>query len=331
MFKNFIATLSYIKNKPSLFHNYLLPDIKPAVKIFVYLRRILQIKDYFSRKKLANKYKENKILNQQGFLNLQNKSLKNNLQKISKRIFKEFNKQDLKDLEKKSRKPFLINKSIDLSEKKNLDILLLIMNKNIIGPISKYLNQIPILIDASIMYSPNKIFEKGRSQEYHLDGEDLKQIKLWIPLKKIDKNNGPLTVIKKIDSNKIYKELFKIKCKKALGIPLRNQKLEDKIVLKNKPTESKLIGDQKNIFFVDTSNCYHYGSRPSKNSKPRFLLSLHFITNQSRVIPLWNKKVNVLEELKIKKFKIIENNKIFQKIFEYYVINKNKKFYRYSG
>ena len=331
MFTKFIATLSYIKNKPSLFHNYLLPDIKVAVKIFVYLRRILQIKDYFSRKKLANKYEENKILNQQGFLNLQNKSLKNNLQKVSKRIFKEFNKEDLKNLQKKSKKPFLINKSIDLSEKKNLDILLLIMNKNIIGYISRYLNQIPILIDASIMYSPNKIFKEGRSQEYHLDGEDLKQIKLWIPLKKINKNNGPLTIIKKIDSKKIYKELFKIKCKKAFGIPLRNQKLKDKVILKYKPTENKLLGDQKNLFFLDTSNCYHYGSRPNKNSKPRFILSLHFITSQSRVIPLWNKKIDVFKELKIKKFTNIENNKIFQKIFEYYLINKNSKFYRYSG
>ena len=57
MLKNLIATLSFIKNKPSLFHNYLLPDIKPAISLFIYLRRIFQIKDYSVRRKLANKYK----------------------------------------------------------------------------------------------------------------------------------------------------------------------------------------------------------------------------------------------------------------------------------
>ena len=159
MLKNLITTLSFIKNKPSLFHNYLLPDIKPAVSIFIYLRRIFQIKDYSVRRKLADKYKKNKTLNKQGFLNLRNQILKYNLKNISNRIFKEFKKENLNALEKKNKKPFLINKQIDLSDKKNNDLLMLIMNKDIIGPISRYLNQIPTLIDASIMYSPNKIFE----------------------------------------------------------------------------------------------------------------------------------------------------------------------------
>ena len=57
MLKNLIATLSFNKNKPSLFHNNLLPDIKPAISLFIYLRRIFQIKDYSIRRKLANKYK----------------------------------------------------------------------------------------------------------------------------------------------------------------------------------------------------------------------------------------------------------------------------------
>ncbi len=327
MLKNLIATLSFIKNKPSLFHNYLLPDIKPAISLFIYLRRIFQIKDYSIRRKLANKYKKNKILNKQGFLNLKNKILKYNLKNVSNRIFKEFKKENLNELEKKSKKPFLINKEIDLSNNKNNDLLMLIMNKDIIGPISRYLNQIPTLIDASIMYSPNKIFEKGRSQEYHLDGEDIKQIKLWIPLKNINKKNGPLSIINKNDSDKIYKFLFKTNCKKKFGIPLRNQKLTDEKILKYKPKENQLLGNQNNIFFIDTSNCYHYGSRPSKNSKPRFILSFHFITSQSRVIPLWYKNIDVFQKLKMKKFKSLDDNKVFQKLFEHYLINKTEKFY----
>ena len=88
MLKNLIATLSFIKNKPSLFHNYLIPDIKPAVSIFIYLRRIFQIKDYSVRRKLADKYKKNKTLNKQGFLNLRNQILKYNLKRKFKCVRK---------------------------------------------------------------------------------------------------------------------------------------------------------------------------------------------------------------------------------------------------
>ena len=115
-------------------------------------------------------------------------------------------------------------KPIDLTDKRNSYILDLLMEKEIIGRVSNYLKQVPVLMSASIWYSPNKTFSKGRSQEYHLDSDDKKQVKLLIPFKEVTIETGPFTIISKKESDKIHKNLKKYDCKKIFGSVIQNQK-----------------------------------------------------------------------------------------------------------
>ena len=104
--------------------------------------------------------------------------------------------------------------------------------------------------------------------------------------------------------------------------------LSDQRVLKFKPKINKLTAKVGNVIFLDTCKCYHYGSRPTKNSKPRCMLALHFVTSQSRELPLWGiKNISVLNNLNIKKFSKEYKNKVLNYFFRHYVANKKMKFY----
>ena len=59
-----------------------------------------------------------------------------------------------------------------------------------------------------MVFSEQKNFN-GRSQNWHIDGEDTKQIKVFIPLEKVDKFSGPLNFIDATNSYNIYSNLKK--------------------------------------------------------------------------------------------------------------------------
>ena len=89
--------------------------------------------------------------------------------------------------------------------------------------ISKYIDCFLFL--RAELYSPNKINFTGRSQNWHIDGEDTKQIKVFIPLEKVDEFSGPLNFIDASNSYNIYSNL-----KKNRIIKTRNTKLSDEIM-----------------------------------------------------------------------------------------------------
>ena len=76
--------------------------------------------------------------------------------------------------------------------------------------ISNYIGTLPVLANASYWYSPNKKTEVGRSQSWHLDSEDFKQVKVFIPIEEITLENGPLQLFK-LTNQKKFEAYFKEK------------------------------------------------------------------------------------------------------------------------
>ncbi len=146
--------------------------------------------------------------------------------------------------------------------------------------ISKYLGSLPILDTFQMWYSPNDNDELIGSKLVHRDGEDFKQIKIFIPIEEIKIENGPLHVIDKIQSEKIYKNLIKQNL-----IYRRNQKIDDKYIKDFNPSFNKILLNNDQCALVDTCACYHFGSR--KSTKPRKLLFLHFTSAFSSKTPIF--------------------------------------------
>ena len=178
--------------------------------IFIYFN-FLKLINLFSFNERKNIFKKNfrkvsqslKILNHDGYkvFRLKNNSLKETIEKIN---FKKIIDRDLK-----SKKEFLKSYSIDLLDEEFYSLKKIILSKEFLTPIINYIGSVPLLWKCEFWLSPNKSFETGRSQEFHLDGEDLKQVKCFIPIENITKDSGPLNIIDAKNSRLIFKELKK--------------------------------------------------------------------------------------------------------------------------
>lgn len=167
---------------------------------------------------------------------------------------------------------------IDYSFEFNYDVK--IIADQFVEIVSKYLGTLPILDSFQIWYSPNNSEELVGSKLLHRDGEDFKQLKIFIPIEDIQLENGPLNVINKDQSEKLYRNLIKQNL-----ISRRNQKVDDKYINGSDYSTQKILLTKDQCALVDTCACYHFGSR--KSLKPRKLLFLHFTSAFSGKTPLF--------------------------------------------
>ena len=89
--------------------------------------------------------------------------------------------------------------------------------------ITQYIGSLPILAKASYWYSPNEENVPGRSQSWHMDSEDVRQLKVMIPIDKINQENGALALVSANKSQNIKKFIKKNIVNK------RNFKINDEI------------------------------------------------------------------------------------------------------
>ena len=71
--------------------------------------------------------------------------------------------------------------------------------------VTQYIGCLPILAKASYWYSPNERNVEGRSQSWHMDSEDVRQLKIMIPIDNIDQENGALSLVSANKSQEIFK------------------------------------------------------------------------------------------------------------------------------
>jgi hypothetical protein len=205
---------------------------------------------------------------------------------------------------------YLLQKKIDL----NQDIYQL---TNFLLPIiSDYIGSLPVLLDVSYLHSPNDQKNLKGSQLWHLDFEDVRQLKIWLPIDHVvDNKTGSLCIIDKTNSHQIFNKCWN-KDKKLL----RSSKIEDKSVLECLSNSAAVITSTKinldEVLMVDTSNCYHFGSREAET--PRKLLQFHFTSAFSTELPiLYRKKF----DLKDKNSNIYS---YYKKNFNYFFANNSK-------
>jgi hypothetical protein len=296
------------------------PDTFFISKIFYKISLLLNYKEFKLREQIAQKKITENIINpKSGILKIKLSSLKNYLhcKEDIDNLKNEFHKINWDNIATYHSKKFLLVKQIDCSDSK-----LQKLTELLIPIISKYLGTLPILQSAEFWYSPNIFNDTMRSQNWHIDGEDFKQVKIWLPIENVKKNSGPLHVIDIEETKRIFKLLNKNKIYKK-----RNIKIQDDQINKHLDREKLkvLTMDTDEIVFVDTCNCFHYGSRKDEN--PRKLLHLHFTSAFSENIPLFsrNKKINNDSEIDLvnqyyhNNFEYIKNN-IRLKKFEFKIL-----------
>ena len=244
------------------------------------------------------KINKNNDLEEKGFIQL--KSQENSLNLILDSYYKLSGSDSLNDSYKASKKHYLKEYQINLLDQNNHIFFKFLFENRLLDIVKSYLGNYFTLNGAYFMYSENKHFGIGHSQELHLDGDALKQLKIFVHLSDVDSSSGPLHVLKKKKSKFLFSQSYK----QGL-IKRRSHKISDNKVSKDILNEVlPLLGPKGTINIVDTSNCYHFGSRPGNDD--RLILLFQFLSSfsyKTRFFPNKDliKNSDFLNEQEIKK------------------------------
>lgn len=192
---------------------------------------------------------------------------------------------DQKKYTQKNRKEYLQELTNIFDYPPNSPEIMFASSKVLLKSIISYLGCFPVLHNITLMYSPNKVTNSlSGSQLWHRDAEDIKNIKIWIPINEIDEDCGPTLTIDKDKSNEIAKKLNYIQG----GLVEENHEDFSKI----KPI--KLVGKAGDVIITDTDSSFHCGSVPKNNkSKQRLVLMIHYVSGFSSYYrPVINLKPN---------------------------------------
>lgn len=169
---------------------------------------------------------------------------------------------------------FLHVVKISLTDPKNSPIRDLALHPRLLDIVADYLQYPPILYHAGVWFSPNDAVDQkiAHSQLFHFDREDIRQVKVFIPIDDIDEHCGPLSVIDASHSHD-----FVVRSWLRGRVPsTRNRFCDDQVqkLARAKPVE--LTAKRGTMILVDTTRCLHYGSRPALASK--YHLTFQYLT-----------------------------------------------------
>ena len=173
---------------------------------------------------------------------------------------------------KNPNKRFLLTVDSDESLLKNQQIRNFIASEKIHYFVSEYLQHPYVLSTIRLWWTPvNSTVES--SQKYHLDDEDLTQIKLFLNITDVAADHGPFTFLP-ADTSLIVLNKHRN--------PKRRYTDEEIAETLGSRRQISLTGKAGNGAFVDTSKCLHYGSR--QNQKDRLILMAQFLKSNSPIL-----------------------------------------------
>ncbi len=145
------------------------------------------------------------------------------------------------------------------------------LDERVVGTVAAYLGVVPILADVDVWYSAHHPKAPKSSQLWHLDHADTTQIKVWIHVDEIDARSGPLTVLPAEGSTRVAESNDY-----DFGDSYR---LADDAVPADRCVA--LAGPAGTVDFVDTSRCFHFGSRVDAKGRPRRIAVFQYLTPYS--------------------------------------------------
>ena len=134
-----------------------------------------------------------------------------------------------------------------------------------------YFGTVPVLSAIALFWSP--VNESSvSSQLFHLDGEDLSQLKLFVNVWDTREDQGPFSFLTAQLTGKLLKRLTP-----AQSSNLGDERFDDEFVRAacGESEPCRLIGPAGTAAFVDTSRCLHFGSRA--NARERLVLMLKYV------------------------------------------------------
>jgi hypothetical protein len=180
-------------------------------------------------------------------------------------------------LDVKNRKRFLVNVLDSATLQADAASVRFALREDVLAAVSRYLGVIPFLSVISVFHSDVVEGVPTSSQLHHCDGDDVTQIKVFVYCSDVGPEAGPLTVLSAEASDRV---------RRATGYQFR-QRLTDQQVhdIVGTGSEHAILGPAGTTVFVDTSRCFHFGSRVNPGAQPRLVTMIQYQTPYSFMLP----------------------------------------------
>lgn len=177
----------------------------------------------------------------------------------------------------KNKKRFLVNVLHQESVTLESPLLAFALRDDIIAVVARYLGVVPLLTAVKVFHSDAVEGVPTSSQLYHCDGDDLRQVKIFVYCSDVDARSGPLTVLDAAASAAVQ-ERTRYTYDRRLAD-------EDVRAARGGAVEHPIVGPAGTVAFVDTSRCLHFGSRVSAGAPPRLVTMVQYSTPYSFMLP----------------------------------------------
>lgn len=142
---------------------------------------------------------------------------------------------------------------------------------------SRYLGVLPVLGATLILYSANRKKNLRRAQQFHIDPGGFRQIKMFMAVRPVSVAGGPLTFVPAHKTTPMLE---------SGDTRYQARRVSDDAIREYCPETEwvRHTGDFGDAVFVDTSRCFHFGSRPSRDS--RLLFSATYLDPFTPMFPI---------------------------------------------
>ena len=142
------------------------------------------------------------------------------------------------------------------------------VSRPILDAATSYLGCVPILSAADLLWSPVNETSMS-SQRFHLDDEDNRQLKVFLNVREVTSDHGPLTFLPADASERVRQRTGTIIARAS----------DERVLGAAEAEPIRVCGGPGSGALVDTGRCLHYGSR--KNAEERLLLSFQYLRDDA--------------------------------------------------
>jgi hypothetical protein len=177
----------------------------------------------------------------------------------------------------KNRKRFLQNVLDAASLTLDSAIVRFALREDVLSSVSRYLGVVPLLTTISVFHSDTVVGDPTSSQLYHCDGDDVTQVKIFVYCTDVDVPSGPLTLLDATTTREVQRRT---------GYWYRHRLTDEQVrAAVGTPREHVILGPMGTTLFIDTSRCFHFGSRVAPGAPPRLAAMIQYQTPYSFMLP----------------------------------------------
>lgn len=154
------------------------------------------------------------------------------------------------------------------------------LSEPVVRRVTDYLGIVPLLAYADVWLSRYVPEPPRSSQLYHCDNAELSQVKVFVHCSHVTAASGPLTVI---DAQRSHELMRRVGYRFGRGgNRIRDDEFRE---LAGPDRERPLEGPAGTVCFVDTSRCFHFGSRVSEGAPPRLVAMFQYVSPSAFFLP----------------------------------------------